>query len=206
MRLLPLLLPTQTVGMWFTRVQGEDAESKPASCRLKEEERGGIKKKAGQALEGNVPPAHVSALCRLPSDATHSVHYNKAVVCSAGSMQQGDKVLPLYQKQLQRGEKVLEQEISSFEFSLSLFLLQARQQQRTPSSHAVQAFLHQLVVPAGICIAASGDCAGCVRACVAGLLSEGTVAPGLCSQGSRWSLPNRHVLHGGELLAVKVWS
>lgn len=60
------------------------------------------------------------ALCRLLSDATHSVHYNKAVVCSAGSVQQGDKVLPLYQKQLQRGEKVLEQEISSFEFSLSL--------------------------------------------------------------------------------------
>lgn len=36
---------------------------------------------AGQTLEGNVPPAHVSALCRLPSDATHSAHYNKAVVC-----------------------------------------------------------------------------------------------------------------------------
>lgn len=62
-----------------------------------------------------------SQLCGLLSDATHSVHYNKAVVCSAGSVQQGDKVLPLYQKQLQRGEKVLEQEISSFAFSLSLF-------------------------------------------------------------------------------------
>lgn len=121
MRLLPLLLPERTVGMGLSRVQGEDAEGKPG-CRLKEEERGGIRKNAGQKREGNVPPAHVPALCRLPSDATHSAHYNKAVVCSAGSVQQGDKVLPLYQKQLQRGKKVLEQEISSFEFSLSLSL------------------------------------------------------------------------------------
>lgn len=118
--LLPLLLPVWTVGMRFSRVQGgrvPKANQLTAGSRRK---RGKIKKKAGQKLEGNVPPARVSALCRLPSDATHSVHYNKAVVCSAGSVQQGDKVLPLYQKQLQRGEKVLEQEISSFEFSLSL--------------------------------------------------------------------------------------
>lgn len=74
-------------------------------------------------MEGNVPPAHVPAPCRLPSDATHSVRY-KAVVCSTGAVQEGDKVLPLYQKQLQRGEKVLEQEISSSEFSFSLFASQ----------------------------------------------------------------------------------
>ena len=46
MRLLPLLLPTWTVGMWFSRVQGWDAESKPDSCMLKEEEKGEIKNKS----------------------------------------------------------------------------------------------------------------------------------------------------------------
>lgn len=120
--------------MQLSRVQGEDAESKPAGCGLEEEEREEeLEKKAGQKLEGNVPPAHIPALCRLLSDATHSVHYNKAVVCRAGSVQQGDKVLPLYQKQLQRGEKVSEQEISSFEFSLSL-PSSSQTEQQTPSS------------------------------------------------------------------------
>lgn len=105
-----------------------------------------------------MPPSHIPALCRLLSDATHSVHYNKAVVCRAGSVQQGDKVLPLYQKQLQRGEKVSEQEISSFEFSLSL----PSSSQTGTANSLLSAFFHQLVVPAGICIAVSGEHAGCM--------------------------------------------
>lgn len=207
MRLLPLLLPIRTVGMRFSRVQwGEDAKSKPANCRLKEEERGEIKKKkkAGQKLEGNVPPAHVSALCRLPSDATHSVHYNKAVVCSAGSVQQGDKVLPLYQKQLQRGEKVLEQEISSFEFSLSLFsFFKPDSNSKLPPLIRCRRFCTSLWYQQEFVWLSPEPMQG---ARVAGLLSEVTVASGFCLQGGRWCLLNNHVLHGREVLAVKVWS
>lgn len=181
-RLLPLLLPAQSVGM---RSAGCWARVPKASCRLKEEERGN-KIEAGQKLEGNVPPAHIAALCGLLSDATHSVHYNKAVVCSAGSVQQGDKVLPLYQKQLQKGEKVLEQEISSFAFSLSLF------SSFKPDSNSTRPLLQR----AGIFTTACGTsrnlypclrtlCRVYVCVCLVELLSKGTPAPGLCLQGSQ---------------------
>lgn len=139
MRLLPLLLPTPTVGLRFSRVQGEDAESKPAYCRLREETRAGMEIKGWSETVRECGSRSRLALCRLPSDATHSAHYNKAVVCSAGSVQQGDKVLPLYQKQLQRGKKVLEQEISSFEFSLSLsFPSSSQTETASPSSRTVR--------------------------------------------------------------------
>lgn len=185
MRLLPLLLPTPTVGLRFSRVQGEDAESKPAYCRLREETRAGMEIKGWSETVRECGSRSRLALCRLPSDATHSAHYNKAVVCSARSVQQGDKVLPLYQKQLQRGKKVLEQEISSFEFSLSLsFPSSSQTETASPSSHTVRA----VVVPAGICLSASGDCAGWVPGWAS--LPE-DLAPGLGSQSRQWGCSQR---------------
>ena len=151
-----------------------------------------------------MPPAHVSVLCRLPSDATHSMHYNKAVVCSTGFVQQGDKVLPLYQKQLQRDEKVLEQEIGSFEFSLSLFsCFKTDSNSKIPSLVPCKYFCTSLWYQQEFVSQPPETVQG---ACVVGLLSEGTVAPGLGSQGSRWCLAQKRVLCGGELLAVKVRS
>lgn len=82
--------------------------------------------------------------------------------------------------------------------SLSLFLLQARQNSKLP--------------PLGIFSPACGTTRNlhrCLqRACRVRerwVLSEGTVAPGLCSQGGRRCLPSNHLLHSGELLAGKVW-
>lgn len=195
MRLLPLLLPTRTVGLRFSRVQGEDAESKPAYCRLREETRAGMEIKGWSETVRECGSRSRLALCRLPSDATYSVHYNKAVVCSAGSVQQGDKVLPLYQKQLQRGKKVLEQEISSFEFSLSLSLFSFFKPDRNSLSllsyRAGGWWYQQEFVSLPLETVQGG--------CLAGLLSQRT-----------WPQVWAHragsgVAHRGELLAVKVW-
>lgn len=95
----------------FPFPKGLGAEGQQGAESRAQGGRGG-RKKAGQQWEGNGP-----VLRGPPADAVHSAHYNKAVVCRTGSVQQGDKVLPLYQKQLQRGKRVLEQEMSSFEFS-----------------------------------------------------------------------------------------
>lgn len=95
----------------FPFPKGLGAEGQQGAESRAQGGRGG-RKKARQQWEGNGP-----VLRGPPADAVHSAHYNKAVVCRTGSVQQGDKVLPLYQKQLQRGKRVLEQEMSSFEFS-----------------------------------------------------------------------------------------
>lgn len=192
-RLLPLLLPTRTVGLRFSRVQGEDAESKPAYCRLREETRAGMEIKGWSETVRECGSRSRLALCRLPSDATHSAHYNKAVVCSAGSVQQGDKVLPLYQKQLQRGKKVLEQEISSFEFSLSLsFPSSSQTETASPSSRTVRAV---------------GGTSRNLSLCLWRLCRVGAWL-GFLSQRT-WPQVWDHragsgVAHRGELLAVKV--
>lgn len=107
-------------------------------------------------------------------------------------MQQGDKVLPLYQKQLQRGEKVLEQEISSSEFSLPFFLLRARQQQLTPSSDHAGIFTPGCGTIRNLHPCLWRPCRVCVR--VTGVLHQC-----LCLQGNWWCLPNSYVLHGGKL-------
>lgn len=106
-------------------------------------------------------------------------------------MQQGDKVLPLDQKQLQRGKKVLEQEISSFEFFLSLSLFSFFK----PDSNSISLLWYR----AGVFALAGGasrnfsvpaDCAGCVPGWGP---VPGDLAPG-------WA----HRPYRGELQAVKV--
>lgn len=92
------------------------------------------------------------------------------------------------------GKKVLEQEISSFESSLSLsFPSSSQTATASPSSGTVQAVWHWLVAPAGIPL--------CL--CAGWLPGWGPV-PGVLAPG--WAhRTGSGAAHRAELQAVKVW-
>lgn len=183
--------------MRFSRVQGEDAESKPTGCRLKEEEREEElekKKKLGRSWKGMCLPLTSQpcvGCCQMP----HILCITTRQLFVALDPCNSEIRFCLCIRSSCKGAKRSQNKKLVHLNSLSLSFPSSSQ--TGAANSLLSAFLHQLVVPAGICIAASGERAGCVS--------------GGSSPRAPWPLlTGRSVVfaqqsHSGELLAGKVW-